>query len=529
MKKIIFFLLKGILIVSALSMISCEGETGPIGTQGPQGDPGLQGVQGEPGEPCTVSDNGNGTFTITCAGSSVTFGEREEPEEFTTADRVRGGQLYDRFWTVTGSDAPTTTHSLYPDFGSNTGSTSWRCKECHGWDYLGKDGRYKSGSHYTGISGIYPAKLSLWKAYMVISDNHSYGDAGLTSDDIWDLVKFYIEGMTNVTDLVDNDGAFSGDLSYGEVLYNEGIPGWSTQGTTRNVSCATCHGFDGTDEIVPGFEDYIGFLSNENPQEFQHKVRYGQPGSLPEMPASESINASMQDVADLSAYSQTLSPFPWESTSVWRGARLYDRYWAETGRDAPNGDHSLYPSIGPRTGNTTWRCKECHGWDYIGKYGRYASGSHYTGIDGLFPPSTSKWRVYESLKESHGYSEEDLNDADILDLVAFYDAGMFDINFIMNSDGSFNGDPVNGQVIYENGLNGTSSCSACHGLDGLSAVVPGFEDFPGFLSKDNPQEFAHKALYGHPGTLMRGIYEGGATLKDVADLSAYCQTLPTSQ
>jgi len=522
-----FNLLGYFIILLFIGLIACQKDEGPQGPAGQAGPAGPQGLPGDPGAGCTVADNQDGTFTITCDGSAVTFGETEEPVEYTSADIARGGLLYDKFWTVTGGIEPTTKHGLYPSLGSQNGSTTWRCKECHGWDYIGKDGRYSSGSHYTGINGLYPANQSLWRAYMTISQNHEYSIAGLSSQDIWDLVKFYREGMIDINDVMNSDGTFIGNLSSGYSLYEDGIPGYDSQGKITNISCAFCHGSDGTTEVVSGFTDFPGFLSNDNPQEFLHKVRFGHPGSNPQMPAAEAINGSQQDVADLSAYSQTLSPVSWESTDVWRGGRLYDKYWSETNGSAPTGEHSLYPSNGAKTGNTTWRCKECHGWDYIGKYGRYSSGSHYTGIDGLYPASSTKWQAFNIIKTGHGYGNGELADNDIWDLVAFYDGGMYNINFVMNADGSFNGDPTNGMTLYDNGIGGTPACASCHGSDGLTPVVSGFTDFPGFLSNDNPQEFAHKVLYGQPGTLMSGIYNGGgAILQNVSDLSAYAQSLP---
>jgi thiosulfate dehydrogenase len=32
--------------------------------------------------------------------------------------------------------------------------------------------------------------------------------------------------------------------------------------------------------------------------------------------------------------------------------------------DEPQGTHPSYPKAGKKTGAGTWRCKECHGWDY---------------------------------------------------------------------------------------------------------------------------------------------------------------------
>ncbi len=108
----------------------------------------------------------------------------------------------------------------------------------------------------------------------------------------------------------------------------------------------------------------------------------------------------------------------------------------------------------------------------------------------------------------------------------FYKDGTFDTNFIINPDGTFRGTPATGQLLFDNGIGGGSSCSLCHGTDGLTEVVAGFTAFPGFLSNDNPQEFAHKVFFGHPGSAMVITYDFGATLQNVADLSAWCQILP---
>ncbi|MEE8170240.1 MAG: hypothetical protein V3T70_06810 [Phycisphaerae bacterium] len=86
-------------------------------------------------------------------------GGTADPAECAAADAVRGGLPYDKYWAVTGGAEPTTDHPLWasrPDTTSNTrtGADTWRCKECHGWDYKGVSGGYASGSHRTGIAGI---------------------------------------------------------------------------------------------------------------------------------------------------------------------------------------------------------------------------------------------------------------------------------------------------------------------------------------------------------------------------------------
>ncbi|MHC4670947.1 MAG: c-type cytochrome, partial [Planctomycetota bacterium] len=74
-----------------------------------------------------------------------------------------------------------------------------------------------------------------------------------------------------------------------------------------SVSCASCHGANGL-TIPPGgsasFDDWVGKIANDNPWEFQHKVRFGQPGTA--MPSSVDSGGTTQEVDDLSTYAQTL-------------------------------------------------------------------------------------------------------------------------------------------------------------------------------------------------------------------------------
>ena len=61
---------------------------------------------------------------------------------------------YDNWYAVLARTPPADTHPSYPSQGKQTGSDTWRCKECQGWDYRGDKGAYGEGSHYTGIAGI---------------------------------------------------------------------------------------------------------------------------------------------------------------------------------------------------------------------------------------------------------------------------------------------------------------------------------------------------------------------------------------
>ena len=247
-------------------------------------------------------------FVAGCPIPDVVDGDGGPPAAFTNADAARGGAMYDKFWSVADLDAPTDDHPLWasrPDTVSNTrtGADTWRCKECHGWDYKGVDGAYSSGSHRTGIAGIFGTTLSAQEAFDQIKTGHAYGGSGLSDEDIWDLAKFVLDGQIDTDTIIDTGGVFTGAVNAGQTLYESGI------GT--NVACMVCHGADG---LLPppgapaDHEDFVGLVANENPWEFQHKVRFGQPGTT--MPSSVAGGGTTQDVADLGAYAQSLPEAP---------------------------------------------------------------------------------------------------------------------------------------------------------------------------------------------------------------------------
>jgi hypothetical protein len=75
-------------------------------------------------------------------------------------DVVTGGLLYDKWWAVTGIDEPSVDNPMWGRQTTNerSGKDTWRCKECHGWDYMGAEGAYGSGSHSTGFPGVFNAQ-----------------------------------------------------------------------------------------------------------------------------------------------------------------------------------------------------------------------------------------------------------------------------------------------------------------------------------------------------------------------------------
>lgn len=446
---------------------------------------------------------------------------------------ARGGSLYDNWATTLHVTPPTTNHPLWasrPDTTSNTrtGATTWRCITCHGFDYRGVDGNYGIGNRRTGIRGVFGTTKTDAELTDLIKNNHGYG-ALLSDLDVENLVQFLRRGMIDTTQILSGStpgSVFKGDAARGSVLYQLGLG-------TQYGGCAVCHGTDGLFQPPGGpvpFHDWPGFKAKDNPWEFQHKVRYGHPGTT--MPGSVPVGGdSIRDIADVAAYCQTLpaSILP----TVARGGALYDSWFGVLAVTGPTNNHPLWASrpdttSNTRTGSVTWRCQTCHGFDYKGVDGAYGSGNRRTGIRGIFGTTKTPAELTELIATNHSYGTV-LSAVDIQSLVLFIQQGQIDTATILNNK-TFIGDSVRGEALYKSGIGSNLSCAACHGPTGL-AWPPGyadFHDYPGFKAKDNPWEFQHKLRYGHPGTAMPGSVPAGGLTQDVADVAAYCQTLPSA-
>jgi mono/diheme cytochrome c family protein len=232
-----------------------------------------------------------------------------DPVGYQRADAVRGGQLFDIWWLVRGvadTTAPTQTNPAYATTrGTRTGSATWRCRECHGVDYRGKDGIYASGTHSTGAPGLLDAAQD--KPEEVFSVVHD-GVAGtamvaqsahLSDTDIWDLVKFIREGVVDLTPYIDATTSKStGDAAAGKSLYD--------------AECARCHGPDGKalNFRTAAMPEYVGTVAASDPWGLQHRVRFSVVGKKTpageEMPAFLHKHWTMNDVANVLAYAQTL-------------------------------------------------------------------------------------------------------------------------------------------------------------------------------------------------------------------------------
>jgi thiosulfate dehydrogenase len=214
----------------------------------------------------------------------------------------RGGLIYDKWWEFTKVEEPTVDHPLWITQSTNTrsGGTTWRCKECHGWDYKGEQGAYSSGSHYTGFSGVYESFVKMSEDELVGvlkgSTNPDHDFSSVMSDkSISDLAVFLKEGIIDMSLYINYDDktVINADLNNGEKIYKR--------------SCKMCHDNDGKKKNF-GTEEkpvFVGNVANSNPWETLHKIQFGQPGS--NMYSLVDFETEIQDAVDVLAYAQTLN------------------------------------------------------------------------------------------------------------------------------------------------------------------------------------------------------------------------------
>jgi len=226
-----------------------------------------------------------------------------------------------------------------------------------------------------------------------------------------------------------------------------------------------------------------------------------------------------------------------------RGGRLWDNWMVVAGVGGPSDDHPLYPPEGQQTGSTTYRCKECHGWDFKGANGAYGSGSHYTGISGVLGSTLSPSETFQIIRNDdvpngHGFHGYGLSDADIWDLVDFMQTHVIETDaYISPATASFIGNPAFGENYYDNPTGGLNKCSGCHdewdplhGYRGtqLNFGTSGDPQWIGTVAVDNPWEFFHKVRFGQPGEVGMPIWLSGmppaGTNQGAANIGAFAQT-----
>ena len=141
MKKLGVFLIVLMLIgavAGSLVVASCagaEGPEGPSGAEGPEGPLGAEGPEGPSGPEGPAGPAGSAPSEdelITLVEELIAAAAVVAPDTI-----AHGGRLYDKWWAEIEAPEPTEDNPLWALQTTNTrsGSTTWRCKECHGWDY----------------------------------------------------------------------------------------------------------------------------------------------------------------------------------------------------------------------------------------------------------------------------------------------------------------------------------------------------------------------------------------------------------
>ncbi len=415
------------------------------------------------------------------------------------ASIARGGRLFDNWFLEMKDYPPTSFHPKYINTRLTNANPeeSWRCVTCHGWDYNGMTNQ-KTGS-ISGDSGGTPASL----AFILQDDNHLFVEI-FTDRDISDLAAFINDGLIDFPPYIERGS----NLARGNATREVGL---------YETICANCHGTDGRQikNIDP-----LGTYVRNNAREALHKILNGHPGQR--MPPMRFLKT--KQVSDLLAYTQTL-PTKNILGSITRGGRLYDHWPKETGVSPPNYRHPAYPNKDnhSRSHITSWRCKECHGWDYKGNDGIYKSGLHRTGIKGIraFSGGNPQTVIKILMDENHQYfgvqwKKSVFNKEDLNDLANFVTQGQIDTDiYIDRESGAAKGNPKRLQNLFN------TLCAHCHGIDG-KALLTGID--VGDAVRNNPWEALHKIRNGHPDESMPALQALDMAL--IVDILAYAQTLP---
>jgi thiosulfate dehydrogenase len=226
----------------------------------------------------------------------------------------------------------------------------------------------------------------------------------------------------------------------------------------------------------------------------------------------------------LQAFVHGAPPDPTPAWTLAAGGRIYDTWWDALDRKKPSGTNPAYPTTGKRTGATTWRCVECHGWDYKGKDGLYRDGERYTGIKGIRAAEGRDVKaIARALRvEPHNYTSEMISDEELARVAAFVARGQHEVDrFIDAKTNRALGDGRRGAALFQ------TTCAACHGFDGR-ALNWGDKDGPAYIGTEAsklPAEVLHKIRNSHPGAAMINLR--ALPIKDAVDVLTYAQTLPT--
>ncbi|NMB86891.1 MAG: hypothetical protein GYA17_00945 [Chloroflexi bacterium] len=216
---------------------------------------------------------------------------------------IRGAMLYDQWYVVLGVDPPAGDMPVWSRQSSNTrsGGDTWRCSTCHGWDYQGKDGAYRSGSNFTGFPGVLDASKTMSEEEIVQhlkGQNDPAHDFSVYMDEsaLEDVAYFIKNGLIDDNLFIDplTGKVTSGDQEHGKGLFLQ--------------QCAQCHGQDGSQILFryEGQNATLGTMAVIDPWRFLHKTRFGTPGTP--MTIGYALGWTPQDGQDVLHFAQSLAP-----------------------------------------------------------------------------------------------------------------------------------------------------------------------------------------------------------------------------
>lgn len=227
---------------------------------------------------------------------------------------------------------------------------------------------------------------------------------------------------------------------------------------------------------------------------------------------------------DATAFVHGAPSNPSDAWILAAGGRIYDNWMEALDRDHPDDTHPAYPAAGKQDGDTTWRCKECHGWDYRGVAGIYRKGSHFTGIKGIDGAiGMDEAKIGALLRATpHGYSADMINDTELTWIAAFVSRGQIDMSKYVDLEtrAIIPGDMDHGRAVFQ------TTCAACHGFDGR-VLDWGSDDSPAYVGTEAaaaPDEVMNKILNAHPGADMINLRAFGEEV--AGDVLTYIATLP---
>ena len=227
------------------------------------------------------------------------YGQHVVPKGL-NGDPISGGRIYDNWMRALDLKSPEFNQPLWAEQSSNPriGDITWRCKECHGWDYKGAEGAFSSNSfRYTGfpsLSGVIGSSQEDVAAWLDGTNNSNHNFVEVTNYNAMnDVTAFLLTMQIDAALFIDyNSGLALGNEGNGHSIYLD--------------NCAACHGDLGR-EInfsAGGKPLFIGDIAVVDPWRALHKIRFGT--AKGNMPSAENNGLSLGEISDVLAYAQSL-------------------------------------------------------------------------------------------------------------------------------------------------------------------------------------------------------------------------------